>query len=74
MVITRPIQDMIIRIIPTDTVPTTMGMDMVIHTGMGLRIDTGFIIDMGIIMAGIIMAGIGIMAANLPNWLLQDGK
>ena len=62
MVITRAIQD----IIPMVTEDLTM--DMVIHTGMGLRIDTGIIIDTVIIMAGIIMAGIIVVNLwNLPQ-------
>ena len=54
MVITGAIQD-----IPIVTeVLTSMVIDMLIHTGMGLRIDPNIIIDTGIIMVGIIMAGI----------------
>ncbi|MCZ6520624.1 MAG: hypothetical protein O6848_03940, partial [Bacteroidetes bacterium] len=50
--------------------------DIIIHTGMGLRIDTDIImvgiIDTGIIMVGIIAVGImavGIMAVNF--WFLS---
>ena len=66
--ITGPIQDIIIHA----TLTVTTIIDMVIHTAMGLRIDTG-IIMVGIIDTGIIMVGImavGIMAVNLWNLVL----
>jgi len=71
------IQDIIIHTIPivTEDLTTTV-IDMFIHTGMGLRIDTGIIIETGIIMAVIIAVGImevGIMAVNLWNLTLQQG-
>ena len=50
--------------------------DIIIHTGMGLRIDTGIImvgiIDTGIIMVGII--AVGIMAVNLWNLTATAGR
>ena len=56
--ITGAIQNIIIHIIPiVIEVLTSMVIDMLIHTGMGLRMDTN-IIMVGIIMVGIIMAGI----------------
>ena len=64
MVITRAIQDIII---PIAEDLTTMVIAMVIHTGMGLRIDIGIIIDTDIIMVGIIMSGVGVV--NLWNLL-----
>ncbi len=61
------IQDIIIHA----TLTVTTIIDMAIHTGMGLRIDTDIImvgsIDTGIIMVGIIAVGViivGIMAVN----------
>jgi len=75
MMITGPIQDIIIH-------ATLTVIHMVIHTAMGLRIDTDIImvgiIDTGIIMVGIIAVGIiavdimavGIMAVNLWNLVL----
>jgi len=49
MMITGPIQDIIIQ----TTLTVTTIIDMVIHTGMGFRIDTD-IIMVGIIDTGII--------------------
>ena len=60
MVITGAIQDIIIPI-AEDLTTMVMVMAMVIHTGMDLRIDTGFIIVTDIIMAGIIMSGLGVV-------------
>ncbi len=61
------IQDIIIHA----TLTVTTILDMVIHTAMGLRIDTDIImvgiIDTGIIMVGII--AVGIMAVNF--WFLS---
>ncbi len=67
MMITGPIQDIIIH-------ATLTVIDMVIHTAMGLRIDTDIImvdiIAVGIMAVGIMAVGIiavGIMAVNLWN-------
>ena len=72
--LTGPIQDIIIQ----TTLTVTTIIDMVIHTGMGFRIDTDIImvgiINTDIIMVGIIAVGVitmGIMVVNLWNLVLN---